>query len=273
MGISMQFLSLLDQKSIFFEGIKILDIGSSNLYSADEDDIEQFLTKYLKKRNSSNREFVSRLSKGSAYVPGVGGDNKAFVGELFEKAGFEYLSFDIAHGHNTEIFDLNTQNLPEKFKGKFDLVMNFGTTEHIINQLNCFKVIHEATKSGGYMFHQLPASGFSDHGYFTYTGRFFFDLAGYNEYEVVEFFFNEPAGQSDLFSGVRSYSSYFPVLKDYVERQDSKGESDSLNSAHPFDVGLNILYKKSHDKPFYLNLETSTSVGGISDDIKETYSS
>lgn len=267
MGISMKCLSLFEQMSIFTDDMKILDIGSSNLYSASEAEIERFLDKYSKRKSDSDREFVSRLCNGSAYSPGVGGTNEVFAGELFERVGFEYLSLDIAQGYNTKIFDLNRQNLSEEFRGKFDLVMNFGTTEHIINQLNCFKVIHEATKGGGYMFHQLPASGFSDHGYFTYTGRFFFDLAGHNEYELVDFFYTKPGNQSDLFAGVRSYSSYFPSLQNYVKNHSL----DTLESANPIDVGLNILYRKVHEKPFFLNLETSTSVGDIPDDVKESY--
>ena len=36
-------------------------------------------------------------------------------------------------------------------------------TEHVLNQYNSFKVIHEETRPGGCMRHQLPASGFPDY--------------------------------------------------------------------------------------------------------------
>jgi hypothetical protein len=44
---------------------------------------------------------------------------------------------------------LNHEPTPQKFVGDFDLVVNFGTTEHLLNQYNAFKVIHDATKVGG----------------------------------------------------------------------------------------------------------------------------
>ena len=41
--------------------------------------------------------------------------------------------------------------------------------------------------------HEVPAQGFIDHGYICYTPRFFFDLAGHNEYEVVDFTYLGPS--------------------------------------------------------------------------------
>src|SRR3990172_13378955 len=106
----------------------------------------------------------------------------------------EYLAFDIAYGYRTTILDLNCAVLPASLQKRFDLVLNFGTTEHILNQLNCFKVIHDATKVGGYIYHSLPAVGYVNHGYITYTGRCFFDVAGFNEYELVACWFDGPSG-------------------------------------------------------------------------------
>ncbi|MDA0226402.1 MAG: hypothetical protein O2975_09865, partial [Proteobacteria bacterium] len=92
-------------------------------------------------------------------------------------------------------------------------MLNFGTTQHILNQYNSFKVIHDATRLGGFIHHSLPGVGYSDHGYITYTARCFFDIAGYNEYEVVDFWMDGPGGANDMLRGVRSYSGYFPALK------------------------------------------------------------
>jgi hypothetical protein len=50
--------------------------------------------------------------------------------------------------------------------------------------------------------HSLPGIGYVDHGYITYTSRCFFDLAGYNGYEVVDFWFEGPGGDNNLYEGV-----------------------------------------------------------------------
>src|SRR5262249_14124317 len=62
---------------------------------------------------------------------------------------------------------------------------NFGTTEHIANQLNAFKVIHDLTAAKGLMIHQLPAQGCFNHGLFNYNFKFFWMLARSNGYHFV----------------------------------------------------------------------------------------
>ena len=42
---------------------------------------------------------------------------------------------------------------------KYHLVTNFGTTEHVANQLNAFEIIHELTAPKGVMVHSVPAQG------------------------------------------------------------------------------------------------------------------
>jgi hypothetical protein len=53
----------------------------------------------------------------------------------------------------------------------FDLVINAGTTEHVSNQENAFRVIHDLTKRGGMMNHEVPAGGMIDHGFFSYQAE------------------------------------------------------------------------------------------------------
>jgi hypothetical protein len=59
--------------------------------------------------------------------------------------GFEYASIDIDGSPDSLPLDLNYDNVPVSARGKFDLVTNFGTTEHVTNQLNAFKIIHDLT--------------------------------------------------------------------------------------------------------------------------------
>ncbi len=114
--------------------------------------------------------------------------------------------------------DLNSKRLPEKMVGAYDTVLNHGTSEHILNQMNVFAAVHAATKKDGLIMHLVPSIGYVDHGYFCYTSRFFFDLAAYNNYEVVDMWYDGPASQENVFASARQYQTYFPVLTKRLEK-------------------------------------------------------
>jgi O-methyltransferase len=257
MGISFGLLERLRSDGLFRKGCRILDIGSSNLYNASVAPMQAFLAEFNPGLPPAKaRALVERLAKGSAYDPQTGGTNKAFAGELLEACGFSYLAFDIADGYRTQIFDLNRERLSGSQRNAFYVVLNIGTTEHVLNQHNSFELIHNATKVGGHIVHQLPASGFTDHGYFVYTGRLFFDLAGYNGYEIIDCWY-EPAGEDDLLTSARAYKSYFPRIADLAE----------LPAINIPNVALTVVYRKTKRKPFKACLELSTSVRMTSADV------
>ena len=272
MGIAFSAIRKMDELGLFRQGeVSILDIGSSNLYSATPEDIKYFLRKYRRSSIPDVDEFATRMAAGSSYDPVIGGRNEAFVGELFEKVGMRYVSFDIAAGYRTTILDLNHAVLPIAFQGEFDLVLNFGTTEHILNQLNGFKVIHDAAKVDGYIYHSLPAVGYVDHGYVTYTGRCFFDLAGCNDYELVVCWFDGPSGGGCILDSLRSYSLHFPALEMALKGIAETEQGRVLRDLRIPDIGINVVYRKVKDKPFLGALETSTSVGAIPQEVTAAY--
>lgn len=262
MGISFGFLEKLRAGGLLQVGSRVLDIGSSNLYDAQAGQLLDFVSHYAPMRSDAKAGiFAERLARGSAYDPATGGLNEAFAGELLNYCGINYLSFDIAAGYKTEIFDLNRQKLPNKYRSAFDVVINCGTTEHVLNQYNSFEVIHDAARVGGHIVHSLPVAGFTDHAYFVYTGRMFFDLAGYNGYEIVDLCYDGVTNSDDLLKSVRSYKSYFPKLADLATQDPIKIPNCSLT----------IIYRKTKSAPFKACLETSTSVGAIPADVHSSY--
>lgn len=97
--------------------------------------------------------------------------------------GFERSAIDI-EGPAVKV-DLNRDRAPRRMRGKFDFVVNAGTTEHVANQINAFSVIHELCATGGLMYHEVPAGGAIDHGLIAYNPKFFHRLAEANSYEVI----------------------------------------------------------------------------------------
>src|SRR5205823_3928504 len=78
-------------------------------------------------------------------------------------------------------------DVPPEHRGAYDLVTNCGTTEHVVNQINSFRVIHDLTKpGGGYMLHDLPWSGMFNHGLVNYKPHLFWRLCESNHYSVVD---------------------------------------------------------------------------------------
>jgi len=264
MGVAWAYVLKMEEYGLLARrGSALLDIGSSNLYSGDAAEIADFVRRHAADPGRDLEAFAERVARGSGYDPVRGGLNESFLGEVIERAGFRYQAIDIADGYRTRIVDLNHARLPADLVGAFDGVINFGTTEHILNQMNCFLAIHEATKVGGVIWHQLPAIGYVDHGYFTYTGRFFFDLAGYNGYEVVDVWFDGPGGPEDLFAALRSYQSVFPKLGERLAQIGVQPQETALAAAPVPTISINVIYRKTGNTPFMGTVETSTSVGQI----------
>lgn len=272
MGVSWSFVLQMEALGMLpSPGAALLDIGSSNLYNADAAGIAAFVRRHAADPGADLDAFAERMARGSRYDPVTGGANESFLGEVLERAGFRYEAIDIARGYRTRIVDLNHAALPQDMVGAFDAVINFGTTEHILNQMNSFVAIHDAAKPGGMIWHQLPAIGFLDHGYFTYTGRFFFDLAGYNRYDIVDMWFDGPGGPEDVFAAVRSYRSVFPALGQRLDRIGTAAREKALAATPIPTISINVVYRKVHDAPFTGPAETSTSVGEIPSSVVGAY--
>jgi SAM-dependent methyltransferase len=105
---------------------------------------------------------------------------KVFYGIVFGE--HVYRAVDL---HGTAIAEKHDLNLPLPFADQFDVVTNLGTAEHIFNQCQMFKSVHETTNPGGIMIHSLPNQGCFDHGFYNYHPTFIFDLSAANRYQIV----------------------------------------------------------------------------------------
>lgn len=125
--------------------------------------------------------------------------------------GFEYAAIDIDGSPGSIPLDLNFDDVPKKLKKHFQLVTNLGTTEHVANQLQAFKIIHDLTADGGVMIHNLPTQGFMNHGLINYNLKFFWMLARSNGYKWVYSDFtpsDEPYGLPENIAGdIRNFET------------------------------------------------------------------
>jgi len=104
---------------------------------------------------------------------------------FWEALGFEYATVDFDGHRHSRALDLNKDGVPPEWRGQFDLAINAGTTEHVANHDNAFRVIHDLVRPGGIMIHEVPAAGMLTHGMVNYTMKFFWHLCRENNYQVL----------------------------------------------------------------------------------------
>jgi hypothetical protein len=175
MGFNPGLLDLLTGWARDFDirpGAAVLDIGTSELVCAEDP--------------ASLNRFLAHFGA----PPYVDGElervaNGAFAAELFRRARLTYQAIDITPYPHTLVIDLNVDSLPFWHRRRYQLVTNCGTTEHVLNQFNAFRLIHDATAVGGLMYHGLPMCGDFSHGLLNYNPRFFTLLQQANDYEIV----------------------------------------------------------------------------------------
>lgn len=136
------------------------------------------------------RRLVSKASRDPSHVDDIMSRHfikgSRRIASAFESSDFTYRCVDICDGPGIIRADLNEYRVPPEWRGRFDLVTNFGTTEHILDQVNSFRVMHDFAKVGARFIHQVPYAGYFNHGLFAYTPAFFVFLAHANHYEIEQ---------------------------------------------------------------------------------------
>lgn len=109
---------------------------------------------------------------------------KGSARDLYENLGMKYVCVDVDARHGALALDMNFDEAPPEHKNRYDLTTNHGTSEHLLNQYNVFKMMHELTKPGGFMLHAVPFTVHLEHGFFNYQPKFFEALARSNSYKT-----------------------------------------------------------------------------------------
>lgn len=151
--------------------LNVVDFGCQQLFHARPPEIVEFFK-----------------SVGADITPAQSADfskDGVHVGPMFKAMNWDYTALDILDAPHCRRFDANTDTIPKDMLEKSDFVLNFGTSEHIMNQYNVFKSMHDCAKSDGIMFGLFLTEGYADHGLFSYKPRFVDKLLAANEYEIV----------------------------------------------------------------------------------------
>ena len=139
----------------------------------------------------------------------AGGELDRPASEFYKGLGCgRYEAID-ANGQGTLTSDLNRPlpltvaftHKPIKWMESFDLVTDFGTGEHIFDQGQLWRTIHDLTKPGGYIAFDRPSQGYSKHCFYLITAGLIHDLALANGYVIVKLQ-NQKTPRGQLLRGV-----------------------------------------------------------------------
>lgn len=97
-----------------------------------------------------------------------------------------YVAID-GNGRGSVTADLNHPLPSSLCLGTFDLVTDFGTGEHIFDQAQVWRTLHDLTRPAGYIAFDRPAQGYSSHCFYLTDECLFRDLASVNDYTLLRF--------------------------------------------------------------------------------------
>lgn len=112
-----------------------------------------------------------------------------WVGDHLKKIGYSYTSIDLNGKGGAIPLDLSEEITNIKLLNTFDIVTNFGTSEHVNNLYNCMKNMHNITKKGGLLFNVVPSpNNWPEHGFHYLDTSFYTGLADLCGYVILELF-------------------------------------------------------------------------------------
>lgn len=164
-----------------FKGFEsVIELGSQDLMYEPRQRLHEQLRKELPSLPPEriDEEFSTALAASTS--------DEFRVDWLYRLLGMrQYSCVDADGRYGAFIWDLNTA-IPDDQRGRWDLVTNHGTLEHVFNVYQGFKNMHDLAHPGSVMLHLMPFQGHSDHGFFNFQPVLFDDLAAENGYEILD---------------------------------------------------------------------------------------
>lgn len=208
MGITIFEKELLNDIIETYRPETVLEFGSQNDYSTDEQSKPPFMSKW------------------------------------YEQKGIQYISMDLAGDNNSLQVDFS---VPVTLKLKFDLVTDFGTSEHCVKSndyekvsfnehihsvypkevvdveqayYNCWLNKHNLLKEGGIIVNVNPlTNNWGGHGYSYINEQFYEKLSEYSDYKILKLGLHAAMGNTkdgwNVFCVLQKCSDIFPSFYEF----------------------------------------------------------
>jgi hypothetical protein len=148
---------------------------------------------------------------------------------------FRFMGFDEVHSLDASdfegcdfVYDLNRDD-PGELAGRYDLILDCGTIEHVFHVPNAMKNIWSMLKVGGHVIHMAPTNNYVDHGFYQFSPTFFCDFYAANCFDIRDVLLVQST--TDVNGTPWVYSPYHPGMLDAVS---SGGLDDKIYETFVF---------------------------------------
>lgn len=224
MGLGPPVLELYRQLKILgvLDGItEVMELGSQDFWCPRRNLVRALFSAFGRESELEARPYLLETTNG----------NQMPARYLYEGLGIKYNCVDVDGRAGTLVLDMNFDEPPPEHHGRYGFITNHGTSEHMLNQYNVFKMMHDLCKVGGIIVHAVPFTVHLNHGFFNYQPNFFECLARYNSYENIGIWVGPDWT-------LASFVPWDPALLDFLTL--------TSKTTHL----LVVAQRKLHDKPF-----------------------
>ncbi len=232
---------------------RVLDLGEQNLYGNVPASGLVEIARLLKLDDRRIAEIEAEV----AALTAAGSPMLAFdLAKLLYRVVFDCTTYRAIDLNGTEAAWRHDLNHPLPVAETFDVVTNFGTSEHVFDQAQLFRSIHALVRPGGFMLHALPHQGGPDHGFYNYHPTFFHDLAAANGYRLAMMVLMSGDETGERLDTLKDREAYAALIAKNGMTRDS---------------GLFVaLIRPFEDKPFQPPIQGYYS-GEVSDEVRRVW--
>ena len=161
-------------------------------------------------------------------------DEKKVAKEIYLSLGVEHISIDLNGEDGAIPIDLD-KPVPVIFLNQFNVITNYGTIEHINNQFQVFKNVHDMCKQEGIMIHVLsPTGNWPGHCRYYYSEKFVRELArdcGYKifNYKILDKSVHKSPNNVIVMTYIKKENNEFITKNEF---EQIEGITDSGDLAH-----------------------------------------
>ncbi len=155
----------------------LFDLGSQDVFFSTQEEIDRMCA-LIADRGGDTGRFLSEVGER---VPA-----SCPAGVVFANLGYEYACCDVDRRPGTVYLDFNALPDVGHLFGKFDFVVNSGTTEHVLSSAHAFFYMHNLATVGGILYNNVPMFGMGNHGIINHTPKFWHTLHWMNQYQLIE---------------------------------------------------------------------------------------
>jgi hypothetical protein len=119
--------------------------------------------------------------------PGAAREGYLSDDSMLKALGFtDYAALDVSDYEATDIImhNLNSPTIAPELEGRFDVIIDGGTLEHVFHLPNAMSALGRMVHSQGRVIHASPSSNHIDHGFYMFSPTFFWDYYSANRFEL-----------------------------------------------------------------------------------------